>query len=622
MLWLGVALVGLIVVGLIAWMLQPGDEPLALQPQTIEPVSPPTPQPEVPDVADEPDTSPSIAAPDAGQTEEDSFATQPAVESEDPPSDPAPPILEPSEPAPMPVPAPPRPAPGGIFRDVLARARLLPIPEEAAQEQAKLDLATELEAAVAAKSAPELADVGQMLIAHAIREDDAPAEQYVLLEAAVEAGHRLATINGNLRLADEALAELQRRFHFDPFPQREATLQAASGFAKSPADRMELARSWAGLAVEAMHNDDPAAAERCADRAVATAKPLGNPFLIVRMQSLQEHLKLSAQSYDEYAALVQSFHEAIATGDLSDETLAANWARFACLCLNDWDHYLAAWAAGAMLAEPPEGAALAAEDIARPRDPAKQFALAEAWWQFANERTLEIESLNAKGRAAYWYQMSAAELPSADRETAWARCDEVLQAELPIDFSRPVELLPAVELQRHLAAGYWWQENGGLETQMEQADALFRLPVAPNGSYELQIECTIKKGRRLDVILPVGTRRTGLVVDGGQGNATGLSDAGPGGPVDNGTAVAADALLDGKRHTLLIRVETDADAEEAALDVQLDGRPWITWQGEAATLRYPSLLSADGLACGAPETVAVFHSIRLRVLDRFVRITD
>lgn len=619
-LWLGLIPAGLVFGGLLAWSLRPNAPPVAQRAQDPEPAPTPAPQTGVAESAAPAAESQEVAA-DSNPADDEPTGVQSSVEADEPPLAQVTPAAEPSEPTPMPSAQPaPRPGPGGIFRDVLARARLLPVPDDAALEQARLDLTADLEAAAAAQSAPELSDAGQALIAQAIRSDDAPARQFALLQAAVEVGHRLATINGHLRLADEALAELQRRFQFDPFPQREATLQAAGAFAQSPADRMELARSWAGLAVEAMHNDDPAAAERCADRAVTTVKPLGNPILAARMQTLQADLRLAAEAYDAYAELVQSFRAAVAAGDASDEALAAQWARFACLCLNNWEDFLAAWAAGAALENPPAGAALAAEDVARPRDPAQQLALAEAWWQFASECTLAVETLNAQGRAAYWYQTAAAELPAGERETAWARCDEVLRRALPLDFSRPVELLPGVELRRHLAAGYWWQENGGLETQLEQAEALFRLPVAPTGSYELHVECSIKKGRRLVLILPVGARRTGLVVDGGSDDATGLSDAGPGGPAVNGTAASAGTLLDGKRHTLLIRVE--AGELEAAIEAQLDGRPWIAWRGEAATLRYPSLLSADSLACGAPETVAVFHSIRLRVLDRFVRMID
>jgi len=197
---------------------------------------------------------------------------------------------------------------------------------------------------------------------------------------------------------------------------------------------------------------------------------------------------------------------------------------------------------------------------------------------------------------------------------------------------KSLSLLPHVDVTKDAIEGDWKREGDAIR-RLVTTDALPRLvvPLTCDGSYVLRGEFTrVTSARRKTVgfILPAGAGRTMLCFDHEDRGASGLdfvrsvAVADPKDP-SNPTNVKPGVLQDGRRYAMEARVMLDG--EDVTIDVQLDGKPYIHWQGpqSALTVWHGWEVDRSGGAFGlaTAECEVVFHRLELEMLDGEARLS-
>ncbi len=185
-----------------------------------------------------------------------------------------------------------------------------------------------------------------------------------------------------------------------------------------------------------------------------------------------------------------------------------------------------------------------------------------------------------------------------------------------------VNLLALVDPARDAKQGTWQRQADGLASVSRVKRARIMLPVAPVGSYELQVKFVRTSGEcEVVVMLPVGSARFALKLSASHGAVSGLSQINGKGPQDNETAVTPGTLVNGREYDLHITVV--AKGNQAQIAVRLDGKPYIAWGGSQSALSLSSswaLPKSGCLGLGTYEPVVVFRSVRLKMLSGQARL--
>jgi hypothetical protein len=185
-------------------------------------------------------------------------------------------------------------------------------------------------------------------------------------------------------------------------------------------------------------------------------------------------------------------------------------------------------------------------------------------------------------------------------------------------------LIPQIRPDAHTLSGRWRKVDGELEQFGDvHVNRFLRLPDVIEQSYELDLEFTrINGGDGVNVLLPVGGRGVHLMLGSHvpHGGLAGLEVVAGQAMLnpDNPTRKNNFLLQDGRCYALNIRVITLH--ERARIDIELDGAPFIQWEGPVSALvatgfpetEYPS---QGILAIGCSRAVTRFHQLRLRMLD-------
>ena len=185
-----------------------------------------------------------------------------------------------------------------------------------------------------------------------------------------------------------------------------------------------------------------------------------------------------------------------------------------------------------------------------------------------------------------------------------------------------VDLLPLVDPAKDAVKGEWERQGSALAIIRPTAWARIVIPVAPGGSYELQVKFVRTSGDDFAaIILPVGSARVALNLSGWRGAASGIDLINGKRAKDNEAAVKPGTLVNGREYALDITVVAKGD--QARIATRLDGQPYIGWRGPQSALSMLSYLALPKSGClglGAYGSVVAFRSVRLRMLSGEARL--
>jgi eukaryotic-like serine/threonine-protein kinase len=144
----------------------------------------------------------------------------------------------------------------------------------------------------------------------------------------------------------------------------------------------------------------------------------------------------------------------------------------------------------------------------------------------------------------------------------------------------PIDLLKRADIVRDRFRGEWRRDGESVVCLPAQGASQLELPVLPQGDYRLHIRCRLLKEREsLIVTLPAGGRVAQLIVGGWAhlGFRSGLRSIRSRDASENETTVPGFCLDPGREYDVAVTVKSMDD--EALIDAEVDGQPFLRWQG-------------------------------------------
>jgi hypothetical protein len=176
-----------------------------------------------------------------------------------------------------------------------------------------------------------------------------------------------------------------------------------------------------------------------------------------------------------------------------------------------------------------------------------------------------------------------------------------------------VDLLKVADPARDTVAGQWQRGAGGLSVASSKA-ARLHFPITAEGDYNLRVGFWRAAEGPVVVGLPVG--KTGVCLVLGLEGKSGLSRVNRRDATNNETTVPAGRLAVGRESTLDVTVT--AQGEQVSIQVALDDKPYLGWQGPMAALSPDSFWSGigdGGFGFGAHEVAAAVRGAQLKMLS-------
>ena len=191
---------------------------------------------------------------------------------------------------------------------------------------------------------------------------------------------------------------------------------------------------------------------------------------------------------------------------------------------------------------------------------------------------------------------------------------------------RWIDLLPMALLnpEEHQSTRRWIREGGKLASTGRHS-GMIAIPVRPAGSYELECRFTRTEGAdSIHVGFLVNGHRCMITLSGWWGKAGGIGKiSGPRAATSN-VLVAPGHLVNNREHKLHIIVSVENE-HSAILRADLNGKPYVSWQGNPSLLSVPESRTVPRLGAiwlDVENNRTVFRPIRLRMLDGKAEILD
>lgn len=158
-------------------------------------------------------------------------------------------------------------------------------------------------------------------------------------------------------------------------------------------------------------------------------------------------------------------------------------------------------------------------------------------------------------------------------------------------------------------AGTWRKQDGGLLVSATQA-ARLTLPARPTGEYDFKVSFTRCTGKdSIGLFFVSGGKQTAFEVDAWGQHLAGLQLINGKDIRDNSTRVSDQALQNGRRYTVELRVRKDR------VEALLDDKPLLTHRSSGVDFSMLDLWrmpNANSLGIAAWDSETLFHSIEVR----------
>lgn len=249
----------------------------------------------------------------------------------------------------------------------------MPVPSEADRDTARTKVASIFDVEEA-KTADERMTLAKLLLATAPDTKDDPIEQFVLLNMARE----IAADAGQIRLAFEAVTQLESLFDFDAAPVRMATFGMAVKAKVSHTQKREVVAVGIEMIDQLIDQDEHVTALKLVTPLLEISRKAGDKQSSDR---LLERRKRALDLQSSYAAVTT----AVATLEDDPDDAKANLTvgRYQAFIKGDWGTGLTLLAKGD--SDPLAAAAIA--ELGSSEDAERPLTRAEAWWTAAQQET-------------------------------------------------------------------------------------------------------------------------------------------------------------------------------------------------------------------------------------------
>jgi hypothetical protein len=478
----------------------------------------------------------------------------------------------------------------------------LPVPEDEALAGARARIeAAHSEEIKAAKTQPEKRAMAQTLLSRGLAETGDELLRYALLHRTID----VANESGSYDLASRAIDALGAQYEVNGMAMREAALDYGDRLAKSTSEKRLAAESWGELARLAVAQDDYDAAVRAGQKAAAVARDTQDKMLLKRMvDTLDEARQIKAAADDALAA-----RDALRVNS-ADTAAAAAWGRFCCVYKGDWETGLPLLAAASGdLSE------LAREDQRKPSSPAEQAQLGDKWWDAATAQTEPLLKKNLQTRAVVWYRLALPWLSANAQSVVGKRIEQYDQGDSLFPLGEWVDVLAMIDPQKHAVRGQWLRTSTELGLAQPVDAGRCTIPVMVEGSYDLEVRFTMLRGVESNLVLPVGGRNCVVIVGGWGGRIAGLAQI-DGRAGNQNTSTAKHAPLQPRQQQRLF-CQVRVTGSQASIEVELNSRPLIRWQGQASSLSCPpswNIPNPQSLGLAAYRSAVTYQSARLKLV--------
>ena len=179
------------------------------------------------------------------------------------------------------------------------------------------------------------------------------------------------------------------------------------------------------------------------------------------------------------------------------------------------------------------------------------------------------------------------------------------------------DLLPLIDPAKDMLNGTWQRQGSALALTSPTEEAYLRVPVIPQGNYEVQVRFVRTSGDdTVTVVLPVGSARIALCLSHGHGKASGLDQINGVGATKHESSARPGTLINGQEY--LVGVKVLAEGRHARIETTLDGKPLMHWEGPQSALGVIGKYRIPPPGClglAACQSTVVFRSVRLRMLS-------
>jgi formylglycine-generating enzyme required for sulfatase activity len=290
-----------------------------------------------------------------------------------------------------------------------------PEPNKTAQGKAE-SLIRDLFKAEYKKAQSDRAAAGELaalLLKEGKQTNDDPPLRFVALSQARD----LAAQAGDIALGLEAIAELSKYFSIDTVAMKGALLATAAEQLTSAEAALLLvntALAWLEEAEKADNYKQTAAVVKAAQQAAQKVKE-GKLRLVGLISKRAQELDASRKEFERLKPFVDRLEK-----DKDDAEANLEVGKYLCIIKGNFKRGLPLLVKG----KDADLKALAAKDLANPKDAKKQVALGDAWDKLAQElKTLPRRHLER--RVCYWYERALPELTGLNKVRVSRRYDEL-----------------------------------------------------------------------------------------------------------------------------------------------------------------------------------------------------
>jgi len=505
-------------------------------------------------------------------------------------------------------------------------AKKLPVPAAADQEKIAKQLNDLYKTSQPGPKDPAKA---QELYDVAAKDGSSPAERYMLLMKGAE----IAATAGDLSLSLQGIDTLDADYAIDALDLKQKLLEKfiAAGRPDQVAIAIPAAEQLVDQAVAADRFDIAVVLATTASKAVAKSKIATHKEDEERLARRRHDIHLLEPIYAAAKKAQETLEKAPA-----DPEANLTVGRWLCFYKGDWTTGLPMLTKGS----DEKLKALAEQEFKSPTDADQQVQIADAWWDLAQkEAGIARDSLHL--HAGGIYQDATPNLASALKKAAIEkRLAEIADlkplpatvgtvrsiAAVKFPLNQWVDVLRLVDTTSNAVKGKWSRAGKEIAVVESVDAARIVIPVAVEGSYDLEVEFNRHEGGPADLstTIPVGGYACNVVVGNGRDGGLDVLDGERANSGRNPAKVHSDEFVNGREYRLLVKVRLQS-ADKASIDALLDGKPYVHWQGNPSALALHSdwtMPTLDHLGLGAWRSLATFSSARLRMISGHASVDD